>query len=195
MQPGKPPDQFAVARRTVAALRPAKQRGRRSPGPARLDRASTLCPGIGVVQRVGGMFLVLVAVAVAVHTVVEPLYHASRAGQPYSPLWSILDPSMVAAVAVGLIFAWLRKRAAGGQRAGDAVTRTWLAANTWFYGLLFVAILLLWNWFNLLSPRFTAVGDATASLVWILIDALLPLLLGTLGISLLRSGGSEKDST
>ena len=105
------------------------------------------------------MFLVLVAVAVAVHTVVEPLYHASRAGQPYSPLWSILDPLMVAAVAVGLIFAWLRKRAAGGQRAGDAVTRTWLAANTWFYGLLFVAILLLWNWFNLLSPRFTAIGD------------------------------------
>ena len=141
------------------------------------------------------MFLVLVAVAVAVHTVVEPLYHASRAGQPYSPLWSILDPLMVAAVAVGLIFAWMRKRAAGGQRAGDAVTRTWLAANTWFYGLLFVAILLLWNWFNLLSPRFTAVGDATASLVWILIDALLPLLLGTLGIPLLRSGGSEKDST
>ena len=164
MQPGKPPDQFAVARRTVAALlpaeatRPALSRPR-APCLTGPRPCETHCPGIGVVQRVGGMFLVLVAVAVAVHTVVEPLYHASRAGQPYSPLWSILDPLMVAAVAVGLIFAWMRKRAAGGQRAGDAVTRTWLAANTWFYSLLFVAILLLWNWFNLLSPRFTAIGD------------------------------------
>ena len=144
-----------------------------------------------MVQRVGGIFLVLVAVAVAVHTVVEPLYHSSSDGQPYSPLWSVLDPLMVAAVAVGVIFAWLRKRAAGGQRDGDAVTREWLAANTWVYGLLFVAILLLWNWFNLLSPRFTAVPDAAASLVWILIDALLPLLLGSLGISLLRANAAQ----
>ena len=139
-----------------------------------------------MVQRIGGTFLVLVAVAVAVHTVVEPLYHASADGQPYSPLWTILDPLMVASVAVGGIFAWLRKRTAGGQRAGDAVTRLWLAANTWFYGLLAVAIMLLWNWFNLLSPRFTAVGDETASLVWIIIDTLLPLLFASLGISLLR---------
>ena len=73
----------------------------------------------------------------------------------------------------------------------SAITRAWLAANTQFYGLLFVAILLLWNWFNLLSPGFTAIGDATASLVWILIDALLPLLLGSLGISLLRTSSDE----
>lgn len=85
-----------------------------------------------------------------------------------------------------MLFAWLRKRAAGASRDGDAVTRAWLAANTWFYGLLAVAILLLWNWFNLLSPRFTAIGDETASLVWIIIDTLLPLLLASLGISLLR---------
>jgi hypothetical protein len=139
-----------------------------------------------VVQRIGGMFLVVVAVAVAVQTVVEPLYHASAEGQPYSPLWTVLDPLMVVAVAVGVLFALLRKRAAGSGRGGDPVTRAWLAANTWFYGLLGVAILLLWNWFNLLSPRFTAIGDETASLVWIIIDTLLPLLLASLGISLLR---------
>ena len=139
-----------------------------------------------MVKRIGGIFLVLVAVTVAVHTVVEPLYHTSVDGQPYSPLWTILDPLMVAAVAVGVIFAWPRKRAAGGQRDGDTVTRAWLAANTWFYGLLFVAILLLWNWFNLLSPRYTAPPDSAVSIVWIIIDALLPLLLASLGISLLR---------
>ena len=151
--------------------------------------------GIDVVQRIGGIFLVLVAVAVAVHTVVEPLYHASSDGQPYSPLWSVLDPLMVAAVAVGLVFAWLRKRAAAGGRDSDAVTRAWLAANTWFYGLLGVAILLLWNWFSLLSPRYTAAPDATTATVWIIIDVLLPLILASLGISLLRRSSDGKDST
>ena len=140
-----------------------------------------------VITRACGLFLVLVAVAVAVHTVVEPLYHASTETQPYSPLWNILDPLMVAAVAIGLLNAWVRKRRADRNQDGSAISRAWLVANTLFYGLLFVAILLLWNWFNLLSPRFTAVGDETVALVWILIDALLPLLLGSLGISLLRT--------
>ena len=139
-----------------------------------------------VLRRACGLFLVLVAVAVAVHTVVEPLYHASSETQPYSPLWNILDPLMVAAVAIGLLYAWLRKRRADRNQDGGTVSRVWLVTNTLFYGLLFVAILLLWNWFNLLSPRFTAIGVETVSLIWILIDALLPLLLGSLGISLLR---------
>lgn len=139
-----------------------------------------------VLRRACGLLLVLVAVAVAVHTVVEPLYHASSETQPYSPLWNILDPVMVAAVAVGLLYAFLRQRRVDRDQNGGAISRSWLVANTQFYGLLFVAILLLWNWFNLLSPRFTAIGDETVSLIWILIDALLPLLLGSLGISLLR---------
>ena len=144
-----------------------------------------------VIRRACGLFLVLVAVVVAVHTVAEPLYHASSESQPYSPLWNFLDPLMVAAVAVGLLCAFLRKRRACRNQDGSAISRPWLVANTQFYGLLLVAILLLWNWFNLLSPRFTAIGDETVSLVWILIDAMLPLLLGSLGISLLRTNRDE----
>ena len=74
-------------------------------------------------KRISGIFLVLMAVAVAVHTVVEPLYHTSSKGQPYSPLWDILDPLMALAIALGVIFGYLRKKAAdseGGQRRGDA---------------------------------------------------------------------------
>ena len=116
-----------------------------------------------VIRRTCGLFLVAVAVAVALHTVIEPLYHLSSEIQPYSPLWNILDPLMVAAVGLGVIFAYLRKRVVDRQRDEAAVTRQWLVANIMFYGLLFVAILLLWNWFNLLSPRFTAIGDETVS--------------------------------
>ena len=70
---------------------------------------------------------------------------------------------------------------------GAPVTREFLAANTLFYGFLFVGILFFWNWFNLHSPAFTALGPETVSLAWAFIDAALPLLCGTMGFSLIRA--------
>ena len=70
---------------------------------------------------------------------------------------------------------------------GDGpVTREFLAANALFFGFLFVGVLLLWSWFNLLSPGYTAAGPETASLVWMVIDAGLPVLCGATGVALLR---------
>ena len=69
------------------------------------------------------------------------------------------------------------------------MTREYLTANTLFYGFLFVSILFFWNWFNLRSPAFTAIGDDAVSLVWIVIDALLPLVTGAMGVHLARGGG------
>ncbi len=63
-------------------------------------------------------------------------------------------------------------------------------ANTLFYGFLFVGILFFWNWFNLHSPAFTAIGDDTVSLVWISVDAILPLLTGAMGMHLVRGSRS-----
>ena len=137
-----------------------------------------------MLKQIIGAILTIVGVAVAIHTIVEPLYHVSTEGQPYSPLWSILDKLMALAIALGLIFGYIRKKGVDGS---DAITREYLAANTLFYGLLFIGILFFWNWFNLLSSTFTAIGEETVSLVWILIDASLPLLLGAMGISLLRA--------
>ena len=91
---------------------------------------------------------------------------------------------MAVAIVLGVIFGYARKQGAG----GDEVTREFLVSNTLFYGFLFVGILFFWSWFNLLSPDFTAIGDQTVSLVWIIIDAALPLLAGVTGIHLLRSG-------
>ena len=44
------------------------------------------------------------------------------------------------------------------------------------------------NWFNLLSPDYSAVGPDALSVIWAVIDAALPLLLGAQGVTLLRSG-------
>ena len=95
-------------------------------------------------SRIGGIFLLAVAVVVAVHTVVEPLYHVSAEGQPYSPVWEVLDPIMVLAVALGAVVTWRRKRSVDEQGDDGPVTREFLAANALFFGFLFVGILLTW---------------------------------------------------
>ena len=89
------------------------------------------------------------------------------------------------AVVLGVICGYIRKRSVAHD--GEApITRECLAAHALFYGFLFVGILFFWNWFNLLSPEFTAVGTDTSDLVWGFINAALPLLAGTLGLALLR---------
>ncbi len=60
------------------------------------------------------------------------------------------------------------------------MTREFLAANVLFFGFLFVGILLLWTWFNLVSPDYTAPGPETARLGSMVIDAGLPLLSGAM---------------
>ena len=142
-----------------------------------------------MLKRIIGFALIAMGVVVAVHTVIEPLYHVSTENQPYSPIWEILNPLMVLSLVLGLIFAYMRKAKVDAEGGDAALTREFVIANALFYGLLVVGILMLWNWFNLLSPAFTAIGPETVSLVWIVIDASLPFLLGGIGIFLARGGG------
>ncbi len=137
-------------------------------------------------KRIIGVYLIAVAVIVAVHTIIEPLYHTSTEAAPYTPNWSYINPLMALAVALSLVCSYGCKRRAD-REGGDApVTRYYLAANTLFYGFVFVGILFFRNWFNYVSPGFTAVGTDTVTLVWGIIDAALPLLLGAMGMCLLR---------
>lgn len=138
-----------------------------------------------MLNRIIGGYLLLVAVVVAVHTVVEPLYHSSFEGQPYSPIWNLLNPLMAIALIAGIILSFLRKSQADAAE-GDAVTREYLVSNVVFFGFLFVGILFFWNWFGLMHPEFTAIGGDTKSLVWIIVDATLPLVTGAMGAHLIR---------
>lgn len=139
-------------------------------------------------KRIVGVYLILVAAVVAIHTVAEPLYYTSTEASPYSPHWSKINALMVLAIVLGLVFGCMRKRGIEGEE-GSAVTREYLEAHVQFYALLFVGILFFWNFFNLHSPGFTAIAHDTASAVWIVIDAALPIILGAMGASLLRSRG------
>ena len=141
-----------------------------------------------IFRRIVGVVLIAIGAVVAVHMVVEPLYHASSEASPYSPIWSIINPFMALAVVLGVIFGYIRKRGVDHEGGGTPISREFLSANTLFYGFLFVGILFFSNWFNLLSPDFTAVGTDVVSLVWAFIDAALPLLSGVMGLFLLKDG-------
>lgn len=139
-------------------------------------------------KRIAGWGLIAMAFAVAIHTVIEPLYHVSTAAQPYSPFWLILDPLMVLALVVGTICAYQRKRAVDREGDDAPVSRSYVAANTLFYGFLAVGILLLWSYLNLLNPDYAPTGSDAESVIWMLIDASLPLLLGAQGLPACSDG-------
>ena len=82
-------------------------------------------------RLVGGVLLAIGAV-VAVHTIIEPLYHVSSAASPYSPMWRIIDPLEALAVVLGVIGGYLRTRSVAHDGAAP-ITRECLAAHALFY--------------------------------------------------------------
>ena len=140
-------------------------------------------------RRIIGIVLIGIGVAVAVHTIVEPLYHVSSEAHPYSPLWTVLDPLMGLAIVLGLIVGYPRMKRASSAGPDAPVTWERLAATTMFYGFLGVGILFFWSWFTTMSVSADFApgkGENVSALVWMIIDTLLPLLLGATGVSLLR---------
>ncbi len=93
-----------------------------------------------ILKRIAGVVLITIGAVVAVHTIIEPLYHVSSAASPYSPMWRIIDPLQALAVVLGVICGYIRKRSVAHD--GEApITRARLAANALFYGFIFVGIL------------------------------------------------------
>ena len=140
-------------------------------------------------KRIIGVVLIIIAAIVAIHTVIEPVYHTSTDDSPYSSTWDIINPLSLISIILGLIFGYIRM-----SRAGEnSSVQEFLAANTQFYGFMFVTIIFLWNWFGIsgVAADFTAVSADIRGMTWILFDAAFPLLNGALGVHLLRSGASE----
>ncbi len=141
-------------------------------------------------KKVIGVVLIIIAAIVAIHTVIEPLYHTSdpNSDNPYSSVWGYINVLSAISIVLGVILSYVRMN----QVSESSSVQEFIAANTLFYGFMFAAIIFFWNWFGILNATtFTAVGAETRSIVWIIVDALLPLLNGALGAHLLRSKTSE----
>ena len=137
-------------------------------------------------MRIIGALFVAIGLLVALHTVVEPLYHVSGEGSAYSPLWTYINPLMALAIIAGAILGYRRKMAVDAEGDNAPVTRAYIAANALLYGFLFIGILFFFNWFNYITPSYTAVGAGAMSVMWALIDAALPLLCLAMGLALWR---------
>lgn len=140
-----------------------------------------------MISRISGAILIIVALVVGIHTITEPLYYTSTPQSPYSPAWLYIDVLSAVGIVLGVIFAYLRKRRIDGEEDTASGIREYLTANTLFYGFLFAGILFFLSWFNLLSQKYTAIGPDAATVIWVIFDALMPLLSGAMGVHLLRS--------
>ena len=109
-------------------------------------------------KRLIGVVLIVIAAIVGIHTVIEPVYHT---GDDASSAWIWINYLSAISIIVGLIFGYIRMRRAD---AGASV-QEFIAANTVFYGFLFVAILFFRNWFGItIGQDFTAISADVRSL-------------------------------
>ena len=133
-------------------------------------------------RRVVGALLLITAAIVGIYFVASQL-------EILPSLWAELNYLMTLSVALGVIFAYLRKRSLEAAGLDRIVTRRYLEANILFYGFLLIAMLFFWNWFDLLiddDPQ-----DIHRSIVWIIVNTVGSLLWGALGMFLLRGGKDE----
>ena len=129
-------------------------------------------------NRLIGVYLVIVGIAVAVQFVLYPLYgHSSDAG---INIWLTLDWLM----ALGLILALITTNQRRQMGKGDGASRGPTGANVMFYGTAMLALAFFPNWFG---EAFTEHSNVdTAWTIWHLIDSALPLVFITEGRRLMR---------
>ena len=135
-------------------------------------------------KKLGAVYLIGVAVAVAVWFIVNPLLTDSV---DVPGIWLVLDVLMAVALAIALAANYARKGAEDGGDAAGAVTRRYLEVNVAFYLTAAVTILFLHNWFSLLAGGTDSLdGNHQAWVIWAAVDTLLPLVVGITGCRLWR---------
>ena len=87
---------------------------------------------MSVFKRLAAAYMLLVAVAVAVHFLVTQFYDPMLEGTALT-VWRVLDPLMVIGVAAALIAAFARKRTLDAGADEQPVSREYLSANAMFY--------------------------------------------------------------
>ena len=135
-------------------------------------------------KKLGAVYLIGVAVAVAVFFIVNPLLTDAI---DVPGVWQVLDVLMVVALAIALAANYARKQGEDGGDPGGSVTRRYLEVNVAFYLTAAVTILFLHNWFSLLAEGTDSLdGNHQAWVIWAAVDTILPLIVGITGCRLWR---------
>ena len=126
------------------------------------------------VLRVAAAYVVLVGVAVAVHFIITPFYHAG--GAPFT-LWHYMNWLIAPAVLVTVVASYVGKRRMDVEGAVDL--KRYLEVNTVFYGSVAAGIIYYWNWFLELTP-----ANVSDHHFWHVLGAALPILMVVAGLRL-----------
>ena len=139
-------------------------------------------------RRVGAVYMIAVAVVVAVFFIVNTFLDDIL---DVLQIWYVLDLLMLIALAVALVFNYSRKMGVGGRDPEAGVTLRYLEVNVAFYVTAAVTILFLHNWFSLLAQGSDSLdGNHQAWVIWAFVDTALPLVVGATGCALWREAES-----
>ena len=139
---------------------------------------------MAVLRRLAAVYMVAVAVVVAVYFIINPFL--AETDFDVLGVWYVLDVLMVIGLAIALAFNYERKREQERDPDGSS-TRAYLDVNIAFYATAAVTVLFLHNWFSLLAGGEESLdGNHQAWIIWAFVDVALPLVLGATGCQLWR---------
>lgn len=135
---------------------------------------------MSIVQRILGVYSVVMAAVVGVLFFLTPVYDDGSTGYP---TWVVVNWFMAPAVLIALAasFAWKLGLNKGG--AGDGDLRRSIEVNALFYSALVLALWYLSNWFGDMAGR-------EVPLLWSFIDPLYVAVTGACGVRLWRSSAT-----
>ena len=122
--------------------------------------------------RVTSVYLIVLAVVVAVNFIITPLYHPGG-DEPYT-VWETLNWFMAVGIGITVIASYMQKRRVDADGSSDL--KRYLEANAVFYLAVVVFLIFFWNWFSNLSSNNEADGQ-----FWVVVDTLMPIVMGLTG--------------
>ena len=122
--------------------------------------------------RVTSVYLIVLAVVVAVNFIITPLYHPGG-DEPFT-VWETLNWFMAVGMLITVIASYVQKRRVDADGSSDV--RRYLEANAVFYVAVVVFLIFFWNWFSDLSPN-----NAPDGQFWVVVDTLMPIVMGVTG--------------
>ncbi len=136
------------------------------------------------VKRAIGVYLALVALAVAAQFVAYPLYaYEGDNLDAANDTWLVLDWLMFVGLMLAVVTTFRAKQQSDAGSSADL--RRWFGANAMFYGTVLLTLAFVPNWFA------AAWSEGDDSTIWHLIDTALPVLFAVQARRLWRTTPAE----
>lgn len=137
-----------------------------------------------IVKRVVGIVHILAAIVVGLQQMFSATYEGSH------DVWQVLNYVMFVAIALALVFNFLRKRV-NDAREGTGLSREYLESNVMFYLTSAIAILFVYSWVGELIRGGDEGGGTLAGIVWTVVNVVFVIISATTGAHLLRNEATE----